>query len=127
MISPFWRIAFSSFQRKTMANPEKVYITMEWHEQGPLDVTGRRLWRKERTVCTIEDYPRVLPCNNPDCEEGGFDIGDRIVALLNSGENNEQNSLICRNAIHYDPSKRCLHIIAYSIACIRPYQRQKPR
>jgi hypothetical protein len=110
-----------------MANPRQVYFVIEWQEQGPLDATGRRQWRKARKVCTIEDYPRVLPCHNLDCEEGGFDIGDRIVALLASGEKNEQNSLICHNAIHKDPSKRCLHIIAYSIACIRPYQRQKPR
>lgn len=108
-----------------MANLKQIYITIEWQEQGPMEATGRRLWRKERRVCTLEDYPQVLPCNNPDCKEGGFDIGDKIVALLASGENNEQNSLICRNAIHKDRSKRCLHIITYSIACIRPYQRQK--
>jgi hypothetical protein len=99
---------------------------MEWQEQGPLDITGRRLWRQERKVCTIEDYPRLLPCHNPACGGGGFNIGDKIVALLASGENNEQNSLICLNAIHEDRSKRCLHIVAYSIACIRPHQRQKP-
>ncbi len=110
-----------------MTNSKQVYVTIEWQEQGPLEATGRRLWRKERKVCTIEDYPRVLPCNNPECEGGGFEIGDKIIALLASGENNEQNSLICRNAIHKDRSKRCLHIITYSIACIRPYQRQKPR
>jgi hypothetical protein len=108
-----------------MANLEQVYITMEWQEQGPLDAAGRRLWRKERRVCTTEDYPWVLSCNNPNCEEGGFDIGDKIVALLVSGGNNEQNSLICRNAVHTDRNKRCLHIITYSIACIRLYQQQK--
>jgi hypothetical protein len=110
-----------------MANPKQVYITIEWQEQGPLEATGRRLWRKERKVCTVDDYPGLLPCNNPDCEDGGFDIGDKILALLNSVENNEQNSLICRNAVHKDRNKRCLHIISYSIACIRPYQRQKPQ
>ncbi len=111
-----------------MTNPKQVYITIEWQEQGPLEeATGRRLWRKERKVCSLDDYPQLLPCNNPDCEGGGFDIGDKVVALLESGENNEQNSLICRNAINKDRSKRCLHIITYSIACVRPYQRQKPQ
>lgn len=110
-----------------MVNPKQVYITIEWQEQGPVDATGQRLWRNERQVCTHEDYPQVLPCHNPECEEGGFDIGDKIVALLASEQNNEQNSLICRNAIHPDRSKRCLHIITYSIACIRLYQRQKSR
>jgi hypothetical protein len=99
---------------------------MEWQEQGPLKTTGRH-WRKERKVYTNEDYPWILPCNNPDCEQGGFDIGTRIAALLASAKNQEQNSLVCHNAIHQDRSKRCLHIIAYSIACIRPYQRQKSR
>jgi hypothetical protein len=110
-----------------MANPKQVYITIEWQEQGPLETTGRQLWRKERKVCSLEDYPKKLPCNNPECEEGGFDIGDKIAALLASGENNEQNSLICCNAINKDRSKRCLHNITYSIACVRPYQRQKPQ
>ena len=106
-----------------MANQKQVYITIDWQEQGPLEATGRRLWRKERRVCTPDDYPEQLPCNNPNCKEGGFEIGDKIAALLASGENNEQNSLICRNAIHKDRSERCLHTIIYSIACIRPYQR----
>ena len=110
-----------------MANPKQVYITIEWQEQGPLETTGRQMWRKERKVCSLDDYPQQLPCNNPECEDGGFDIGEKIAALLASGENNEQNSLICHNAIHKDRSKRCLHIITYSIACVRPYQRQKPQ
>lgn len=108
-----------------MSNPKQVFITIEWQEQGPLESTGRRLWRRERKVYTIEDYPQRIPCNNPDCEDGGFDIGEKIVTLLSSTENNEQNSLICRNAIHKERHKRCLHIITYSIACVRPYQRQK--
>jgi hypothetical protein len=106
----------------TMQKP--VYITLDWQEQGPLETSGRRLWRKGRKVCTPTDYPQLLPCNNPECENGGFDIGDRIAALLASGKDSEQNSLICRNAISEDRSKRCLHTIIYSIACIRPYQRQ---
>lgn len=111
-----------------MTNPKQVYITIEWQEQGPLEeATGRRLWRKERKVCALDDYPQLLSCNNPNCVDGGFDIGDKIATLLNSNENNEQNSLICRNAINKDRSKRCLHIITYSIACVRPYQRQKPQ
>src|SRR5262245_12964270 len=110
-----------------MANSKQVYITIEWQEQGPLETTGRQLWLKERKVCALEDYPQRLPCHNSECEDGGFDIGDKIATLLASGENNEQNSLICRNAINKDRTKRCLHIITYSIACIRPYQRQKPQ
>jgi hypothetical protein len=110
-----------------MTNSKQVYLVIEWQEQGPLDSMGQRLWYKERVVGTTENYPRLLPCHNPECESGGFDIGDKIVALLASGENNELNSLICRQAVHKDHSKRCLHIIAYSIACIRPYQRQKSR
>lgn len=110
-----------------MANSKQVYITIEWQEQGPLEASGRQLWLKERKVCALDDYPKRLPCNNPQCEDGGFDIGDKIATLLESGENNEQNSLICRNAINKDRTKRCLHIITYSIACIRPYQRQKPQ
>jgi hypothetical protein len=104
-----------------------VYITLEWQEQGPLETTGRRLWREERMVCTPYDYPKELPCSNPECQGGGFEIGDRIAALLASGKNSEQNSLVCRNAIYKDRTKRCLHTIIYTITCVRPYQRQKPQ
>lgn len=107
-----------------METKKPVYITLDWQEQGPLETSGQRLWKKGRQVCTPDDYPQRLPCNNPDCENGGFEIGSRIAALLASGKDSEQNSLICRNAIHEDRSRRCLHTIIYSIACIRPYQRE---
>lgn len=111
-----------------MTSQRPVYITLEWQEQGPIETTGRRLWREERMVFTPYDYPEQLPCSNPECEDGGFEIGDRISALLASGKASEQNSLVCRNAIYYkDRTKRCLHTIIYSITCVRPYQRQKPQ
>ena len=108
-----------------MTSLKPIYITLEWQEQGPLEAAGRRLWREERMVCTPYDYPGHLPCSNPECKGGGFEIGDRIAALLTSGKNNEQNSLVCRNAIDKDRAKRCLHTIIYSITCVRPYQRNK--
>ncbi len=110
-----------------MTSHRPVYITLEWQEQGPLETTGRRLWREGRTVCTSYDYPRRLSCSNPECEDGGFEIGERIARLLASGKVSEQNSLVCRNAIHADRAKRCLHTIIYSITCVRPYQRHKPK
>lgn len=33
-------------------SPQRVYITIEWQEQGPLDATGQRLWRQGRHVIT---------------------------------------------------------------------------
>ena len=109
-----------------MTSKRHVYVTIDWQEQNILDDTNRRqVWKKERVVCPPNDYPEVLPCSNPACEDGGFEIGDRIKALLDSGKDSEQNSLICRNAIHEDRGKRCLHTIIYSIACIRPYQRER--
>ena len=109
-----------------MASQRPIYITLEWQEQGPLEKTpGSRLWRDERLVCTPYDYPELIPCSNPDCDNGGFEIGDRIVSLLGSDRTSEQNSLVCRNAIDSDRSKRCLHTIIYSITRVSPYQRQK--
>jgi hypothetical protein len=102
-----------------------VYITVEWQEQGPLETPGSQLWREERMVCTPYDYPEILPCSNPNCEDGGFEIGDRVAELLGSGKVSDQNSLVCRNAIDNDRSKRCLHTIIYSITRVRPYQRNK--
>jgi len=102
-----------------------VYITVEWQEQGPLETPGSRLWREGRVVCTPYDYPEILPCSNPDCEDGGFEIGDRVDELLASGKISDQNSLVCRNAIEIDRTKRCLHTIIYSITRVRPYQRNK--
>ena len=111
-----------------MTNQRHVYLTIDWQEQNVLDDTNRRqVWKKDRIVCPPNEYPRLLPCSNPNCEDGGFEIGDRIAALLASGKDSEQNSLICRNAIHQDRDKRCLHTIIYSIACIRPYQRERPQ
>jgi hypothetical protein len=110
-----------------MTNQKQIYITLEWQEQGPLEITGRRLWLQERRIYAPPDtYPQLLPCHNPACENGGFDIGEKIAELLASEKNIEQNSLICRNAINQDRSKRCLHTITYSITCVRPYQREKP-
>jgi hypothetical protein len=104
-----------------------VYITIDWQEQNVIDDTNRRqVWQKERVVCGSHDHPEVLPCSNPTCKEaGGFEIGERIRNLLTSGKDSEQNSLICRNAIHADRDMRCMHTIVYSIACIRPYQRER--
>jgi hypothetical protein len=114
-------------QGESMPRQTSVYITLDWQEQGPLEISGRRLWQKGRRVCTPTDYPQRLPCHNPDCVDGGFEIGERVATLLASGKDSEQNSLICRNAIHEDRSRRCLHTIIYSIACIRPYDRQGTR
>ncbi len=108
-----------------MNNSKHVYLTIDWQEQNVIDNTNRRqIWEKQRRVLSIDDLIEVLPCSNPDCEGGGFEIGDRIRDLLAQGKDSEQNSLICRNAIHPDRNKRCLHTIIYSIACIRPYQRE---
>lgn len=109
-----------------MTSQRHVYLTIDWQEQNVLDDTNRRqVWKKDRIVCPPNEYPQLLPCSNPNCKDGGFEIGDRIAALLASGKDSEQNSLICRNAIHQDRDKRCLHTIIYSVACIRPYQRER--
>jgi hypothetical protein len=104
----------------------ELYITLEWQEEGPLDTSGRRLQKQGRQV-TAQEYPQELACHNPECQDGGFDIGERITALLASKEYYEQNSLVCRNAIHPDRSRRCLHTIKYSISCIYPHGREEPR
>jgi hypothetical protein len=109
-----------------MTSQRPVYVTVEWQEQGPLETPGSRLWREDRLVCTPYDYPEMLPCSNPQCQGGGFEIGERIAALLASDKASEQNSLVCRNAIDTDRSRRCLHTIIYSITRVSPYQRQKP-
>lgn len=116
-------MAVTSSKKDIMADQKPVYITLVWQEQGPQEVAGYRLWRQERKVYASSEYPGQLPCSNPHCKNGGFNIGDRIAVLLASGQNSEQNSLICHNAIHPDRTKRCLHVIAYTITCVRPYQR----
>lgn len=103
-----------------------VYITIEWQEQGPMDATGQQLQKKGREVSS-QNYPETLPCHNPNCKDGGFKIGEKIVALLASEEYHEQNSLVCKNAIHPDRTKRCFHTIFYSISCIYPHGRRKSR
>ena len=104
-----------------MMNDESTFLVVEWVEQGPMDVSGRRFTWQGRQVCTTADYPRKLPCHNPDCKGGGFAIGSRIADFLSGEEYSDHNSLICANAIHKDRAKRCLHTIMYSITRVRPY------
>jgi hypothetical protein len=110
-----------------MVNQNDTYITLSWQELGPLKTNGRRLLRQGRQVYAPRNYPRELPCHNPNCQDGGFEIGDKISNLLVSNLDSEQNSLICRNAIHQDKTKRCLHTILYSIAQIYPYAKRDRR
>lgn len=110
-----------------MTSKTTVFIILVWHEEGRSSTgMGRVLYRKERKTHTSTDYPRRLPCSNPNCQGGGFDIGDRISTLLTSGLDDEQNSMICSNAINPNRAKRCLHTIRYTITCVYPYQRQRP-
>lgn len=105
-----------------------VYINLEWREEGPEDVaTGEHLVKQVRKVCTSTEYPRRLPCSNPHCENGGFEIGEKIEALLVSDVDSEQNSLVCINAMHEDRANRCLHTILYSLICIFPHPKETKR
>lgn len=97
-----------------------IYITLDWQEHGPMDANGRRPQWQGREV-SARNYPTSLSCHNPKCENGGFDIGDKIAALLASGEAFEQNSLVCSNAVNPDHTKRCTHTISYSISRIYPH------
>ena len=108
-----------------MVDQKNVFIILEWQEQGPIEITGDRLFKKGREICVPDNYPKKLPCHNPECEGGGFEIGAKISALLSSGRPSEQNSLICTNAVHKNRDRRCLHIICYSITRVLPYAREK--
>jgi hypothetical protein len=110
--------------RQAITRQDCAFITLSWQELVPPKHHGYRLWGKERKIYSPIEYPEELPCNNPECQGGGFSIGDRIFDLLISDQDGEQNSLICRNAIHQDRTKRCLHTILYSIAHIRPYNKR---
>ncbi len=107
-------------------NDQSTFLVVEWLEQGTMDMTGHRYTRQGRQVCTPADYPKKLPCHNPDCKGGGFAIGSRIAAFLSAGEYSDHNSLICTNAIQKDRTKRCLHTIMYSITRVRPYAPDEP-
>jgi hypothetical protein len=114
----------SDLEEISMADQDHVFIVIEWQERGTMAINGNRIQEKGRRVCTVDNYPRKLPCHNPECEGGGFEISTRISALLRSDEYSEQNSLICINAIRKGSSKRCLHTIFYSITRVLPYQRE---
>ncbi len=110
-----------------MTSKNQIYITIDWQEQGPMKTNGHRLWREDRKVYTYATYPQKLACHNPSCKDGGFEIGDRVATLLESGQLSEQNSLICTNAIPQKGHERCMHTIIYSITCVLPFQRENPR
>ncbi len=105
---------------------QQVYLTIDWQEHDPLDSTEQRLWQRARQLCTLENYPQRLPCHNPACEEGGFEIGPKISAVLAAtGQNYAQSTLIGLKAEHRSGS--CLHTITYSITYVRPYQHRNPQ
>lgn len=108
-------------------SPNHVYVILEWQEQGPMEANGQRMWQQNRRVCTVDDYPDRLACHNPNCQNGGFEIGDKIIEFLNSGKESAQNSLICNNAVRQGRSSRCLHTILYSLTRVLPYDRAKRR
>jgi hypothetical protein len=107
-------------------NNQLTFLVVEWLEQGTMDIAGQRYTQQGRQICTPADYPRKLPCHNPDCKGGGFVIGNRIAAFLAAGEYSDHNSLICLNAIQKDRSRRCLHTIMYSITRVQPYAPAEP-
>ncbi|HMQ50616.1 MAG TPA: hypothetical protein PKE64_10570 [Anaerolineae bacterium] len=102
-------------------------INVEWQERGPVEDNGQQLIHKGRQICTPDNYPKRLPCHNPKCQFGGFEIGDRIADLLASRKFSEENSLICINAINEDRDRRCLHTIIYTITSVSPYRRASDR
>ena len=104
-----------------MVDQSQVYITISWQERDSKIDLSRGGPETQRYVCSPTSFPQILPCKNPHCNGGGFEIGERVFTLLRSGADSEQNSMVCRNSINPERARRCFHTIIYSIACVRPF------
>lgn len=88
--NPFFN-GVSSFKT---AFPDLADATVEWRERRGPDDGGNADYRK--TGFRRGNFTQgILPCSNPMCHEGGYQI-DRIIAgMLELGEMERQGMLLC--------------------------------
>jgi hypothetical protein len=126
--TPFFN-GVSSFKS---AFPDLQDATIEWRERrGPED---ERQGDLRKTGFRRGNFTQgVLPCSNPDCHEGGYEV-DRLVAFMLRNEETERTGMmLCSGREVGEEVKRgpvrCPHRIDYrvSLTVREPDETPKPR
>lgn len=98
------------------AFPQLQDALIEWREkQGPGD---ERTGDMRRTGFRRGNFTQgVLPCSNPDCHEGGYQVDRLIAQMLDQGETEQEGMMLCSGREIGDEVRRgpvrCPHRIQY--------------
>ncbi|HLJ67342.1 MAG TPA: hypothetical protein VKX16_08280 [Chloroflexota bacterium] len=112
-VTPFFN-GVGSFKS---AFPELADAQIEWRELQGVD--DERPVDLRKTGYRRGNFTQgVLPCSNPDCHEGGYQL-DRLVAdMLRLGETSRQGIMLCSGREVGEEVRRgpvrCPHRIAYT-------------
>jgi len=98
------------------AFPQLQDALIEWRErQGPED---ERTGDLHRTGFRRGNFTQgVLPCSNPDCHEGGYQVDRLIAQMLDQGEAEREGMMLCSGREIGDEVRRgpvrCPHRMHY--------------
>jgi hypothetical protein len=101
------------------AFPDLADAVVEWRERrGPED--GRPAEGRKTGYRRGNFTQGVLPCSNPACHEGGYEVDKLIAQMLRSGERDQSGTLLCSGREIGDEARRgpvrCPHRIDYSVS-----------
>lgn len=112
------------------AFPQLQDALIEWREKhGPEDERPGDL---RRTGFRRGNFTQgVLPCSNPDCHEGGYQVDRLIAQMLDLGETEREGVMLCSGRETADEVRRgpvrCPHRIHYrAILTVRGEGDQPP-
>lgn len=113
-INPFFN-GVSSFKT---AFPELNDATIEWREhRGPEDTRGLE---SRKTGFRRGNFTQgILPCSNPACHEGGYQVDRLIAQMVRDGETDRQGVMLCSGREVGEEVRRgpirCPYRIEYSV------------
>lgn len=123
---PFFN-GVSSFKT---AFPELADAIIEWRERrGSEDV---RQGEKRRTSFRKGNFTQgVLPCSNPACHEGGYEIDRLIAEMIQLGESEREGMLLCSGREIGEEVRRgpirCRYRIDYKASLVMKTEDEKDR
>lgn len=123
--TPFFN-GVSSFKT---AFPQLADAMIEWREvRGPGDSPSSDL---RKTGFRRGNFTQgVLPCSNPNCHEGGYQVDRLIAEMCNMGETERDGIMLCSGRETGDESRRgpirCPHRVGFSVTLF-PRGEDEPR
>jgi hypothetical protein len=111
------------------AFPQLQDALIEWRERRAPD--DERSGDLRRTGHRRGNFTQgVLPCSNPDCHEGGYQIDRLIAQMLDLGENEREGVMLCSGREIGDEVRRgpvrCPHRIHYRAVLTGRGQEEPP-